>query len=395
MDKSRQLSLFQHTVLEGINCTGSTEGTINYVAQKLGITEAQIAEKVVAGKAGPVSAFKRKVRWVQQTLKHHDMAVPVRRGRWSLTLKGKHALTAIRSGKMAIAFTTEHGMALWGDCTDLSRFFKREVDLIMTSPPYKLQIEREYGNVRSERAYLDQFLRHAERWLEMLRTNSSSIVINLGDVWNHQEASLSLYKERLLLELNDKLGLKLCQRLEWFNPAKPAAPIWWVAKHRNRVKPSLETIWWLSQEPNLVPADNRRVLESYLQSTHKLIANGGMKHTAYRPSGHRVRAGAFSEDQGGRIPHNLIVSGPEGSNSSYCRQCRDNAIPIHPARWPQAIPSFFINLLIEDKEQLTADPFFGSGMTGYAAEQHGSKWVGSERILEYLQGAKFRFGLAK
>jgi len=386
-----QLDLFESIVLQGVEETGTTSDTINHTASTLGLCPSEVNKKVLAGKAGQVSEFKRKVRWVQQTLKHKGYIVPLERGVWSTTQKGKHALTALNHSKLAVAFTTNHGIALWGNCEDLPMLFKNEVDLIVTSPPYMLQKEREYGNVKGERAYIDWFLRRAEEWVTLMRNPSSSIVINLGDIWNHKEASLSLYKERLLLELHDKLGLKLCQRFEWLNPAKPAAPIWWVAKHRMRVKPSLETIWWLSQDPNNTDAHNSRVLEPYLESTRKLIANGGMQQTAYRPSGHRVRQGAFSNDDGGRIPHNLLVSGPEGSNSQYCNACRDNNLPIHPARFPYSLPEFFIKLLIHDKEQITADPFFGSGMTGFVAEQHGSKWVGVERMLELLQGAQLRF----
>ncbi|MFK5950424.1 MAG: DNA methyltransferase [Methylococcales bacterium] len=394
MNHKNQLELpLEIDVLEGLDATGTTAGAIQYVATKRGISENEVLKKVSAGKRGEVSGFKRKIRWIQQTLKQQGLAVPVKRGSWSVTLKGKNALNKIKSGHLSIAFTTELGVALWGDCRDLPKLFKNEIDLIVTSPPYKLQQEREYGNVKGERAYLDWFLSRADEWLQLMRTPSSSIVVNLGDIWNPQEASLSLYKEKLLLELHEKLGLKLCQRFEWLNPAKPAAPIDYVARKRIRVKPSLETIWWLSLEPNNVNADNRRVLEDYLESTKKLIANGGMKETAYRPSGHRVRAGSFSEDQGGRIPHNLIVSGPEGANSHYCRSCRDNGIPIHPARFPLALPRFFINMLISDKEQMTADPFFGGGMTGQAAELNGSRWVGTEQVLEYLMGAKHRFGL--
>jgi len=354
-NQENQLSLFETAALDGINTTGSTKGTIKHIIEVLDIPKSETDKIVIAGKAGPVKALHRKIRWIQQTLKHKGMAVPLHRGSWTTTEKGKNQLTRIKYGKMAIAFTTQFGIALWGDSSELPRLFKNEVDLIITSPPYMLQKEREYGNVKGERSYLDWFLKRAEEWLTLLRSPSNSIIVNLGDIWNHKEASLSLYKERLLIELHDKLWLKLCQRFEWLNPAKPAAPICWVAKHRVRVKPSLETIWWLSQEPNNVDANNRRVLEEYLDSTRKLIANGGIKKTAHRPSGHRVRKGSFAEDQGGRIPHNLIVSGPEGANSKYCRSCRDAGLPIHPARFPISIPSFFIKMLINDKDQVTAE----------------------------------------
>jgi site-specific DNA-methyltransferase (cytosine-N4-specific) len=65
-------------------------------------------------------------------------------------------------------------------------------------------------------------------------------------------------------------------------------------------------------------------------------------------------------------------------------------IPVHPARYPQGIPDFFIRFLTT-RGDLVLDPFGGSNTTGYVAERLGRRWLTFEKKTEYLKGAKLRF----
>jgi DNA modification methylase len=54
----------------------------------------------------------------------------------------------------------------------------------------------------------------------------------------------------------------------------------------------------------------------------------------------------------------------------------------HPARFPVALPEFFINLLTQPG-QLVFDPFAGTGTTAVAAEKLGRRWLATELDQTY------------
>ena len=78
------------------------------------------------------------------------------------------------------------------------------------------------------------------------------------------------------------------------------------------------------------------------------------------------------------------------SNSAYIRGCREQQLPVHPARFPAEIPRHFIKMVTEPGDTV-ADFFFGSGQTGEVAEELGRHWIGVDSTLEYLYGAANRF----
>ena len=62
---------------------------------------------------------------------------------------------------------------------------------------------------------------------------------------------------------------------------------------------------------------------------------------------------------------------------------------MHPARFPEALPEFFIRLLT-DPEDLVVDIFAGSNTTGYVAERLGRHWRSFEERLDYVAASVFR-----
>lgn len=68
----------------------------------------------------------------------------------------------------------------------------------------------------------------------------------------------------------------------------------------------------------------------------------------------------------------------------------DHNIKPHPARFPVALPEFFIKFLT-DPHDLVVDPFCGSNTTGEAAEGLQRYWAAFELVPEYLEGSRFRF----
>jgi site-specific DNA-methyltransferase (cytosine-N4-specific) len=186
--------------------------------------------------------------------------------------------------------------------------------------------------------------------------------------------------------LVEEYGFHLCQEHYRWNPAKLPSPAEWVNVRRVRVKDAVNTIWWLSKTP-FPKANNRRVLAPYSKSMQDLLRNGYV--AKLRPSGHDISE-KFAKDNGGSVPPNLLAVANTESTSRYQEYCRDNNIPIHPARFPAQLPEYFIRFLT-DPGDLVVDPFAGSCVTGAVAETLGRKWVCCEMSEEYLNGALARF----
>ena len=111
--------------------------------------------------------------------------------------------------------------------------------------------------------------------------------------------------------------------------------------------------------------------------------------TASRPSQHDIGP-HFRRDNGGAIPPNLLQIPNTRSSDEYFRRCRDAGLPIHPARFPNGVPEFFIRFLT-DPGQLVVDPFAGSNVTGFEAEKLGRQWLGIELNADYVAGSRLRF----
>src|SRR5262249_49485406 len=281
---------------------------------------------------------------------------------------------------------TRHGEILWGDSRSYLFDPAREgsVDLIMTSPPFGLVRKKIYGNEDADQ-YCSWFRPFAEGFQRALKRDGS-LVIDIGGSWKPGQPTRSLYHFKLLLMLVEDFGLHLCQEHYWWYPSKLPTPAEWVNVRRVRVKDAVNCIWWLSKTP-YPRANNRRVLQPYSKSMQELLKNG---YTAkLRPSGHDI-SNKFQRDNGGSVPPNLLAVANTESTSPYQEYCRDNSLPIHPARFPPQVPEYFIRLLTEPGD-LVLDPFAGSCVTGAVAESMKRKWVCCELSEEYLLGAIARF----
>lgn len=387
--RQNQLVLPLLEAFQEIGGHGKASDVYDAVATKLEISPEQRDTRVeIQGRT--YNAFERSVRWAQQRAKRTGLLQPLGAGDWTLTQQGKASLRFAKPGLIFTVFVTERGEALFANCEEaVGLLDDGSVNLIFTSPPYPLLRKKEYGN-EDEHRYVDWFLRVAEQWPRKL-AKDGSIVLNLGDAWRKGEPTLSLYQERLLIRLEDKLGLKLCQRFAWNNPSKMPAPAEWVTVRRVRVKPSLENIFWLSASNN-PHADNRNVLVPYSEHMQRVLACGGQK-AAKRPAGYNMLAGAFGRDNGGAIPGNLLQAANTESNSDYIRACKENGLPVHPARFPAALPEFFIRLLTQIDDHVF-DPFGGSLTTAAVAERLQRRWTSSDCVLDYLEGGRHRFPAA-
>ena len=283
-------------------------------------------------------------------------------------------------------YKTKKGRIIHGDSLNWlhNPKTKGKVDLIMTSPPFGLTSKKSYGNEAAS-DYCDWFRPFAEGFSKSLN-EKGSLVIDICGTWRKNAPVRSLYHFELLQMLCKEYGFFLCQEHYWWNPAKLPAPASWVTKERSRVKDSINCIWWLSKTPN-PKASNRNVLNPYSKSMLRLIKKGVSK--TKRPSGHDISP-AFAKDNGGSIPHNLLAAANTESNGFYTKYCKENNLKIHPARFPSAIPDYFIRLLT-DKNDLVIDPFGGSSMTGYVAENLDRRWTSIELDYNFATAGIGRF----
>ncbi len=285
-------------------------------------------------------------------------------------------------------YRTPRGLQLCGNSVELlADLPDQSVDLVMTSPPFALLRQKAYGNKAQDQyvEWLGTFGEAAHRVLK----DSGSFVLDLGGAYKRGKPVRSLYNYRVLLDFCDRLGYELAEEFFWFNPSKLPSPIEWVNKRKIRAKDSVNTVWWFSRtaEPK---ADVTRVLVPYSERMKALLRDPEKFYRPKaRPSGHDI-AKAFAKDNGGAIPSNLLQIPNTESNSGYLRLCKMMGRDRHPARFPSALPRFFIQFLT-DPEDVVLDIFSGSNTTGQVAEELGRHWISMELNREYAALSAVRF----
>ncbi len=288
--------------------------------------------------------------------------------------------------RLTPAYLTSRGRAYHADALDVLRRTPADsVSLVFTSPPFALRRQKAYGNV-TPAEYADWLCPFAEE-IHRVLCPDGSFVMDLGGAWNRGSGTRSLYQYELIIRLCKVFHL--AQEFYWYNPSKLPTPAEWVTIRRTRCKDAVNMLWWLSKTPE-PQADNRRVLKPYSRSMKRLLRDG--YDVATRPSQHEIGP-HFRRDNGGAIPPNLLEVPNTRSRDDYFRDCRAAGLPIHPARFPAALPEFFIRFLTEPG-QLVLDPFAGSNVTGRVAETLERRWVAVEINGDYVAGSRFRFPAA-
>ena len=170
------------------------------------------------------------------------------------------------------AYATELGAAYAGNSLALMRQIPTDsIDLVLTSPPYALEFQKEYGN--ASKADYVAWLRPFGEEIRQILKPEGSFVLNIGGSYNPGSPTRSLYHFKVLVMLCEEVGFHLAQECFWHNPAKLPAPAEWVNVRRLRIKDAVEYIWWLSKTP-WPRADNRQVLSEYSPDMKRLIKRG-------------------------------------------------------------------------------------------------------------------------
>jgi DNA modification methylase len=333
------------------------------------------------------NVFDRAVRWAQQLAKFRQLTTSDEPGTWHLTGYAYDKIENARPGVVVLVYENDLGAILWAESEALESIIDNEsIDLIITSPPYNLNRSKSYEYKQSEEEHVRWLTARAEAWKSLL-TRRGSVMLNMGDCWIPGRPEMSLWQERVILNMVDRLGYHLCEKCFWHSPSKMPSPAEWVTVRRVRVTPAVESIWWLSKTPH-PKANNRNVLSPYSESMKRVLEKG--TNAGFRPSGYVVREGAFSTDNGGSIPHNLLVSSHTASNTPYLRRCREAGIKPHPARFPESLPKLAIELTT-DPGDTVMDPFGGSLTTAEVCNTLGRRFIVGERNREFIEGGLLRF----
>lgn len=358
------------------------------VSAKLGVSPDAINTTSAVGESGQQhSLVRRAVRWAQQTLKH--MGIIERcsgeRGVWRLTQDAKRDLNAAKAGVKMLGFRTDLGLAIWGPSGDIFKRLNVPVTLCFSSPPYCLAKPRAYGNP-PEREIVDYICDTLEPVIEALAEDGSLVLNVSNDIFIQGTPARSTYVERLTLEICERFGLHLMDRLIWQNPSKAPGPVQWASKSRQQLNVGYEPVLWFAKNPLKCKSNNNRVLQPHSERHLKLIGAGGeQRHSNYGDGAYRLRPGSFGNQTAGTIPKNVITRGHRCAHGSKHRQIAQGlGLPTHGAPMPYSIPEFLIQFLTEEGD-LVIDPWAGRNMTSLAAELLGRSWMSGEMMLQHIR----------
>jgi DNA modification methylase len=289
-------------------------------------------------------------------------------------------------GKFKPAYSTPLGAMYMADSLKVLQCLPGcSVDLVLTSPPFALTRQKEYGNEPIER-YLEWFMPFCLEIKRILKP-TGSFVLDIGGAWIPGVPVRSVYHFELAVKLAKEFFL--AQEFYWYNPARLPTPAEWVTVRRVRVKDAVNMVWWFAKT-EWPKADNRCVLQPYSDSMKHLIEHGYQARK--RPSGHDIST-KFQKDNGGSIPPNLIQIANTESNSEYLRECKKRGIKPHPARYPESLAKFFVDFLT-DEGDLVLDPFAGSNVTGAVCNADQRRWIAVEMESRYVEGSAIRFDMS-
>jgi site-specific DNA-methyltransferase (cytosine-N4-specific) len=305
------------------------------------------------------------------------------------------------------AYSTKAGSAFLGDSRDLLKELPDDsIDLIVTSPPFYSQHQKECGNEDQE-SYNDWFMQFIPEIRRVLQPHGS-LIVEIGGAFKKGNPERSTYQFELLSRIVDEGEMYLAQDFYSYNPAKLPNPIEWVNVRNIRVTDAVAHIWWLTPEINedsaIVEgehphpeANNQRVLQDYSETQEQLMETGECNDSK-RSSGRDIDESSFANKNEGSVPDNLLIGSdgdilPENldevsaddflkaltggadlddmsvaelfgvleydmnvadslieisnttSNTHYLRMCREFDFDSHPARFPRQIPEFFIDFL--------------------------------------------------
>ena len=274
-------------------------------------------------------------------------------------------LNTLDRSSLSAHHSTPTGRSYALDCLEvLGALPDESVDLVVTSPPYERQPK--YGNgERYERDWFSGFF--LDVTAEILRTlrPSGQFVLNFRSRKNGVERSTLQYE--LVAWLREQ-GFLFVEDHIWVKPSPPPG------RFKRALKDAVEYCFRFakSEEFELYPKQclTPARWDAKDRERRRRLAHNHERVNA--PSGHgrnRVQAGPDWV-----APSNALVVEPEFSPNPA----------KHPARFPPAIPEFFIKLCTRPGD-VVLDPFAGTCTTAVVAEALDRRWIVAELDATYCE----------
>lgn len=275
---------------------------------------------------------------------------------------------------------TERWTLHHGDCLAWLRTLPSEsVDAVVTDPPYP-EIDRVYGRLSEPEwhALMDSVIGETRR---VLRPHGSAVFVlqaNQSRVGSTRPW-LFEFMAKWAREWN------MVQDVWWTNTA--AIPTVHCSRKNGLMRPSVKACVWLG--PRDCFRDQSAVLKSETAS-NAAARTKETNNTKRRPSGHGMRAqrcASAALERGGVTPTNSISLSNTNSASS-------SGAAGHGAGTPSALCAWWIRYLSRPNDVI-CDPFAGAGTTGAVAVSLGRRFVGAEKMGEYVDVARARISAAE
>jgi site-specific DNA-methyltransferase (adenine-specific) len=267
---------------------------------------------------------------------------------------------------------------LHGDCLFMLKLHVPDasVDLIVTSPPYALQRKRGISVEKYERWLLDR----AKEFMRVLKP-TGSFVLNL---WPHTErkgqfkGQESTYVMDLIIALREA-GWDLLDTFIWRKTTTVPGSF------PNKLKNGWEPFYHMAKQKKIkfcVDQVTQPAKPSSIARANRLSDKDFTKRISESGSGFSVnvsKATGRYVNGGPAMPDNVIECSPE--TRPYGKG--------HDSVFPEALPTFFINLLTR-KDDVVLDPFSGSGTTAFVAQQLGRKFIAIDTEAKNIELIKKR-----
>lgn len=381
----KQLLLPLLTAISKAGGSIRTKNVYDEVARDIGLTEAGRHHQTAPDRHGVThNQFERDVRWTRQTAISKGLLSSPGRGIWSLTDIGHDRLNNASEGLLVTVFETPNGQALWGKLeTAVGAFEDQAIDLLFTSPPYPGALKTYFNGDLDEENWV-AFMMDMINGFAPKMTPSGSMMLNVAETYVPGLPIKQEHLTKLRMRLVNETRFRVLDTLYWHNSSRLASPFQWVAKQRIRLKPSVEPVLWISENP-YAKANNRNVLQDYKRPPSETYHKGGV-----RPGGHKMSEHGFSRDNGGSIASSLFTAGGSAGSKAYRDGLKRDGLPQHPAIMPEALAQHCIKLAT-DVGDLVVDPMSGSLTTARACETLKREWVCIDSSLSYLAGARHKF----
>ena len=254
---------------------------------------------------------------------------------------------------------------LLGDAQEqLHTLTDASINLCVTSPPYSDLISYDGAPLPTAPVYVAWLLPIIGEVARVLMPGGVlALNLNGQGAWT--------FPEEVIVWIPQETGLILHERVAWVKTN--AIP---VGRRESHLIPEWEPIWVFRKGSSLAYFGRDDIRRPYSEATGRRAARGNVHRS--RHGNHRTQSHPYVRQD---KPEFINPLGRDGSNVLVAAPEQSPKYP-HPARFPEAIPEFFIAAYCPPGGTVL-DPFVGSGTTCATAMRLRRHSIGIERNRAY------------